>query len=175
MDPNNITSDYDSIVLDKDKSETTSHTCTSSTRKENMGTNPVGEKVSANTNPKCCCNQKKLNALHPKEKFDIDLTLYNHHPWKHVHRVPFDVNRTEMFEISCSGSEWATKTKHGRQTSCSKNKNLNGFYHVSKCKGSMCCTYEKCPLQLAKKPLNTKAFNRIAGHFICKICGHFVE
>ena len=93
------------------------------------------------------------------------------------HHVPFDINGTERFGISCSGNEWATKTKDGRywQTSCSKNKNLNGFCQVSKCKGSMCCTYEKCPCQLAKKSLNTKVFNCIAGHFTCKICGHFIE
>ena len=46
---------------------------------------------------------------------------------------------------------------------------------MSKCKGSLCCTNEKCPHKLADKPLNTKAFNCIVGHFTCKICGYFVE
>ena len=105
----------------------------------------VGEKVSENTNPKCFCNQRKLNALHPKEKFDIDLTLYNHHPWKCVHHVPFDLNGTERFEISCSGSEWASKTKDGRywQTSCSKNKNLNGFRTVCQNVKGLCVVLMK--------------------------------
>ena len=123
----------------------------------------------------CFCDEKKLNVLHPKEKFDIDLTLPKHHPWKCVHHVPFDINGTARFEISCSGNEWATGTKDGRywQTSYSKNKNLNGFCCVSKCKGSMSCTYKKCPCKLANKLLKTKAFNCLAGHFTCIICGHF--
>ena len=118
-----------------------------------------------------------LNAVHPKEKFEMDMSVFNHHAWKHVQNVPFDINGTDRFEISCSVYEWPTKVKDGRfwQTCCSKNKSLNGFWHVSKCRGSLCCTNEKCPRKLADKPLNSKAFNHIAGHFTCKICGYFIE
>ena len=42
-------------------------------------------------------------------------------------------------------------------------------------KGSLYCTNEKCPHKVADKPLNTKAFNHIVGHFTCKISGYFVE
>ena len=93
----------------------------------------------------------------------MDMSVFNHHAWKHVQNVPFDINGTDRFEISCSAHQWPTKVKDGRfwQTCCSKNKSLNGFQHVSKCKGSLCCTNEKCPRKLADKPLNTKAFNRI--------------
>ena len=95
------------------------------------------------------------------EKFNIDLTLYNHHPWKCVHHVPFDINGTERFEISYSGNEWAKRI--WMDSAMSQNVK------------DLCVVYEKCLCQLANEHLNTKAFNRIAGHFTCKICGHYDE
>ena len=174
LDPNNITAHYDSIVLEKQNPSIWS---TTSTNKKGKAQHNAQPRVPTTTKFECFCHEKNLNASHPKQKFEMDMSVFDHHAWKHVQTVPFDINGTDRFEISCAAHEWPTKVKDGQfwQTSCSKNKILKGFRHVSKCRGSLCCTNEKCPRKLADKPLNTKAFNRLAGHFTCKICGYFVD
>ena len=57
-----------------------------------MPTDNVEQNVPEHTNPECLCNEKRQNVVHPKEKFEMDMIVYNHHPWKWVENVPFDIN-----------------------------------------------------------------------------------
>ena len=134
LDPKSITAHYDSIIPRK---QTPSTQLTANTNVKS--THDAQASVSNITNFDCFCHEKNLNAAHPKEKFEMVMSVFNHHAWKHVQNVPFDINGTDRFEISCSAHQWPTKVKDGRfwQTCCSKNKSLNGFWCGLKCKGSL--------------------------------------
>ena len=76
--------------------------------------------------------------------------------------------------LSWNGSQNKKMADTGRQP-CGKNQNLNGFHRVSKCHGSLQCTKEKCPKVQCNLGQNKSSFERFAGEYTCKICGHLVE
>ena len=154
---------------------------TSDTGKDDMGTSDMGiEECSTSDismqHPPKNTKLSKLNAKDPHEKFKLDYRLFRNA--ERVPYVPHNIDRINKYIIHCSEIEWKSKQKDSRywKTTCGgKNQNLNGFRRVSKCHGSLQCTNDKCPKLQCNLGMNKSSFERFAGEYTCKICGHLVQ
>ena len=120
-------------------------------------------------------NLSKYNAKDSREKFKIDYMLFRKD--ERVPYVPHNIDGLHKYIILCNEIDWKSKQKDGQywKTTCGKNQNLNGFCRVSKCHGSLQCMNDKCPKVQCNLGMNKSSFERFAGEYTCKICGHLVQ
>ena len=81
---------------------------------------------------------------------------------------------TSSFVMKLIGNQNKRMARYWK-TTCGKNRNLNGFRRLSKCHGSLQCTNDKCLKVQCNSGLNKSSFERFAGEYTCKICGHLVQ